>query len=101
MEKLIYQLYWKEGIITIKLYAFKRAQLDKYLAKKPRITRFSSAPVVKYNIIHCTAYGNSPSVTLAQCWNALEPETRSVMDYTVFKKKMSEDLDKTMPVIVT
>ena len=38
-----------------KLYAFKRAQLDKYLAKKVRETRFSSAPVLKYDIIHSTA----------------------------------------------
>ena len=83
-----------------KLYAFKRAQLDKYLAQKARTTRFSSAPVLKYNIIHCTSYENSPSVTLAQCWNALDPETRNVIDYTVFKKKMSDDLEKTVPVIV-
>ena len=83
-----------------KLYAFKRAQQEEYLAKKPRTTRFSSAPVLKYNIIHSASYENSPAVSLAQSWNALKPEIRNVIDPTVFKKKMQEDLLKTVPVIV-
>ena len=82
-----------------KLYAFKRAQTEKYVEKKLRVIRFSNAPSLAYSIIHCTAYEHSPLVTLAQCWNALSPDTRNIADIQEFKTQMKEVLGATIPVV--
>ena len=81
------------------MYAFKRAQTEKYLEKKLRVTRYANAPSLAYTTIHCTAYEHSPLVTLAQSWNALSSETRNIVDFQLFKSNMKEVLNATIPVL--
>ena len=86
-------------IYHIKIYSFKRAQNPKFLEKKIRITRLSTAPLLKYSKINCAAYSKCPEVLCAQTWNSLEPDLRNIEEMEEFKNLAKSVLKDTIPTI--
>ena len=82
-----------------RLYAFRRVKQVSYRQQKTRVTRLSDAPLLKYSHIHCASYEESVEVSCGQEWNALNVETRNLVNLEEFKKKMKILLDNTIPVL--
>ena len=82
-----------------KMFAYKRAQIDRYIDANHARTRNRDGPILKVFLPHTTSYQNSVEYSVGRIWNNLHPTIRLMTSLNSFKIKMKKELRSTIPLI--
>ena len=82
-----------------KNFAYKRAQIDRYIDANHARTRNRDGPILKVFLPHTTSYQNSVEYSVGRIWNNLHPTIRLMTSLNSFKIKMKKELRSTIPFI--
>ena len=80
-------------------FAYKRAQIDRYIDANHARTRNRDGPILKVFLPHTTSYQNSVEYSVGRIWNNLHPTIRLMTSLNSFKIKMKKELRSTIPFI--
>ena len=82
-----------------KVFAYKRAQMDRYVDRLHTRTRNRDAPTLKVFTPYTTAYQKSVEYSVGEIWNNLPPMIRLQTSLNSFKYKLKSELRATIPLM--